>query len=147
MFRRTAAIFLMCALGCLSRSLPAFSQATPAGAGSAQAHDPQHDFDWDIGTWKTHMRRLMHPLTGSTTWVEYNGTDVVRKIWDGRANFERSGGRRTNGSSRALDSAALQSPNPPVEYQYYEQRNGCAQSACNGRVQERTRGVHRSGII
>src|SRR5437016_2103921 len=45
--------------------------------------DGQHDFDWDIGTWKTHQRRLLHPLTGSTTWVEYNGTDVVRKIWDG----------------------------------------------------------------
>lgn len=45
--------------------------------------DGRHDFDWDIGTWKTHQRRLLHPLTGSTTWVEYNGTDVVRNIWDG----------------------------------------------------------------
>jgi hypothetical protein len=43
----------------------------------------KHDFDWDIGTWKTHQRRLLHPLTGSTTWVEYSGTDVVRRIWDG----------------------------------------------------------------
>jgi len=33
------------------------------------------------------MRRLLHPLTGSTTWVEYNGTDVVRGVWDGRANL------------------------------------------------------------
>ena len=45
--------------------------------------DGRHDFDWDIGTWKTHQKRLLHPLTGSTTWVEYTGTDVVRKIWDG----------------------------------------------------------------
>jgi hypothetical protein len=45
--------------------------------------DGQHDFDWDVGTWKTHQKRLVHPLTGSTTWVEYNGTDVVRKIWEG----------------------------------------------------------------
>jgi hypothetical protein len=45
--------------------------------------DGRHDFDWDIGTWKTHQKRLLHPLTGSTTWVEYDGTDVVRKIWDG----------------------------------------------------------------
>jgi hypothetical protein len=45
--------------------------------------DGQHDFDWDIGTWKTHQRRLLHPLTGSTTWVEYNGTDVVQKVWQG----------------------------------------------------------------
>jgi hypothetical protein len=52
-------------------------------ASQEPARDGQHDFDWDIGTWKTHQRRLLHPLTGSTTWVEYNGTDVVRKIWEG----------------------------------------------------------------
>jgi hypothetical protein len=50
---------------------------------SAQVHDGQHDFDWDIGTWKTHQRRLLHPLTGSTTWVEYDGADVVTKLWEG----------------------------------------------------------------
>jgi hypothetical protein len=33
------------------------------------------------------LRRLLHPLTGSTTWVEYDGTSVVRKIWEGRANL------------------------------------------------------------
>jgi hypothetical protein len=37
--------------------------------------------------WTTHLRRLVHPLTGSTTWVEYAGTSDVRKIWDGRANM------------------------------------------------------------
>jgi hypothetical protein len=47
----------------------------------------QHDFDWEIGSWKTHLKRLQRPLTGSTTWVEYEGTSVVRKIWDGRANL------------------------------------------------------------
>jgi hypothetical protein len=49
--------------------------------------DGQHDFDFEIGTWKTHLRRLLRPLTGSTTWVEYEGTTVVRKVWDGRANL------------------------------------------------------------
>jgi hypothetical protein len=49
--------------------------------------DGQHDFDFEFGTWKTHLRRLLHPLTGSTTWVEYDGTTVVRKVWDGRANL------------------------------------------------------------
>jgi hypothetical protein len=49
--------------------------------------DGQHDFDWEIGSWKTHLKRLQRPLTGSTTWVEYEGTSLVRKIWDGRANL------------------------------------------------------------
>src|ERR1051325_5752357 len=49
--------------------------------------DGSKDFDFQIGTWKTHLRRLVHPLTGSNTWVEYDGTTVVRKVWNGRANL------------------------------------------------------------
>jgi len=54
---------------------------------SSAEPDGQHDFDFEIGTWKTHLRRLVHPLTGSTTWVEYEGTTVVRKVWNGGANL------------------------------------------------------------
>jgi hypothetical protein len=65
-------------------------QGSDAAAGLQQPavkHDGQHDFDFEIGTWKTHLRRLVHPLTGSTTWVELEGTTVVRKVWNGRANL------------------------------------------------------------
>jgi hypothetical protein len=55
---------------------------------SATERDGQHDFDFNIGTWKTHIRRLVHPLTGSNDWVELNGTVHVRKVWDGRAQLE-----------------------------------------------------------
>ncbi|HEY2395247.1 MAG TPA: hypothetical protein VGH81_04585 [Rudaea sp.] len=54
---------------------------------TSAVRDGQHDFDFEIGTWHTHVRRLLHPLTGSTTWTEYDGTSVVRKVWDGRANL------------------------------------------------------------
>ena len=33
------------------------------------------------------MSRLQHPLSGSTTWVEYDGTTIVRPVWKGRANL------------------------------------------------------------
>ena len=49
--------------------------------------DGQHDFDFHIGTWKTLLKRLQHPLTGSKNWIEYEGTTVVRKVWNGRANL------------------------------------------------------------
>jgi hypothetical protein len=49
--------------------------------------DGHHDFDFEIGTWKAHLSRLVHPLTGSTTWVDYEGTTVVRNVWNGRANL------------------------------------------------------------
>ncbi len=55
--------------------------------GTAPEVDGQRDFDFEIGTWKTKLKRLRSPLSGSTTWVEYEGTTVVRKVWDGRANL------------------------------------------------------------
>ncbi len=50
--------------------------------------DGQHDFDFFVGSWKVHNRRLRNPLTGSNTWVEFEGTSVNKKIWGGRANFD-----------------------------------------------------------
>jgi|CZLA01.1.fsa_nt_gi hypothetical protein len=50
--------------------------------------DGQHDFDFLPGTWKVHNRRLTHPLSGSTTWVEFESTSVTKKVWDGRANMD-----------------------------------------------------------
>jgi hypothetical protein len=71
-------------------SAKANAVAVPAAMiqSSAYERDGQHDFDFNIGTWHTQIRRLVHPLTGSTTWVEMNGTVVVRKVWDGRAQLE-----------------------------------------------------------
>src|SRR5215471_12147484 len=68
---------------------PAAGLAAPENSVSAtaQQRDGQHDFDFDIGTWRTHLRRLMHPLSGSSTWIEYEGITVVRKVWSGRANL------------------------------------------------------------
>lgn len=56
---------------------------TPAPAQS----NGQHDFDFEIGTWTTRLSRLLRPLTGSTEWARYEGTTVVRKVWNGRANL------------------------------------------------------------
>jgi len=81
----------LCAVAVLSPSFTVLAQNTSHAAQSskptAEERDGQHDFDWDIGSWKVHVKRLVHPLTGSSTWVEYDGDDVVRKIWDGRANL------------------------------------------------------------
>lgn len=71
--------------------------------------DGQHDFDFEIGTWKTHLRRLVHPLTGSTTWIEYEGTTVVRKIWNGRANLVEL---EADGSGGHFEGLSLRLYNP-----------------------------------
>jgi ketosteroid isomerase-like protein len=55
---------------------------TPAGSDAGTKRDGQHDFDFEIGTWKSHASRRLHPLTGSTTWVEMEANVVIRKVWN-----------------------------------------------------------------
>ena len=62
-------------------------RARAAEAGMTAKHDGQHDFDFEIGSWKTHLKRRLHPLSGSNEWVEYDGTSVVSKVWNGHANL------------------------------------------------------------
>jgi hypothetical protein len=69
----------------------------------------QHDFDFDFGTWKAHSRRLLNPLTGSKTWVEMDGTSVVKKIWGGRANIAEY---NADGSAGHIELLALHWFNP-----------------------------------
>jgi hypothetical protein len=83
--------------------------AAHAAQQAALLRDGQHDFDWDIGHWQVHMKRLLHPLTGSTAWAEYEGTDVVRGVWDGRANL---GEVELDGPSGHLEFLTLRLYNP-----------------------------------
>jgi hypothetical protein len=74
--------------------------------GSAQAGG-EHDFDFEIGNWRTHISRLRRPLSGDTTWIEYDGTSVVKKVWNGRANtveleVDGPGGQHIQGLSLRL---------------------------------------------
>jgi hypothetical protein len=70
-----------------STPAPAAAPAPAPASAPAPLSDGAHDFDFEIGTWKTHLRRLLHPLTGSDEWAEYDGITIVRKVWDGRANL------------------------------------------------------------
>jgi hypothetical protein len=65
------------------------SHTARAGQQTAGAErDGQHDFDHLIGKWKYHLKRRMNPLTGSNSWVDYEGSGECYKIWDGRANLD-----------------------------------------------------------
>ena len=68
-------------------AVPALAQQTVGAQAATAPRDGQHDFDFEIGTWKTQLKRLVHPLSGSTQWTEYEGITTVRKVWNGRANL------------------------------------------------------------
>jgi hypothetical protein len=81
--------------------------STPPPA--ANTRDGQHDFDFDFGSWKMHIRRLVHPLTGSTEWTTMEGTTVTHKIWNGRANLAEV---EADGSSGHLELLSLRLYDP-----------------------------------
>jgi hypothetical protein len=71
----------------LLAAVPAAGQ-TPSPAADATkpaARDGSKDFDWMVGSWKADLKRLVNPLTGSTTWVEYEGTQTTTTILNGKA--------------------------------------------------------------
>jgi hypothetical protein len=86
---------------------PAAAQAAPTPV--ATQRDGHRDFDFEIGTWKTKLSRRLRPLTGSNTWVEYEGTTVVRKVWDGRANLVEL---EVEGPSGRIEGLSLRLYNP-----------------------------------
>jgi len=97
--------FLRIALICgIVLSMPdwVFAQtiAPPSAAAAAPSafsqHDGSHDFDFLIGDWKAHLRRMVDRETGVTTsdphtgtWVEYDGICNDKKLLDTNANLEQ----------------------------------------------------------
>ena len=96
-------VFLLLPLPLLAQS----DSGTPKTSGQQQ--DGQHDFDFEFGEWKVHLSRRLRPLTGSTTWVEYNGTSVVRRVWNGGANL---GELAVSGPAGRIEGLSLRTYNP-----------------------------------
>ena len=91
----------------LATALPAISVSSATT--TLAEHEGSHDFDFTFGTWTEHSRRLLHPLTGSHDWAEWDGRTVVRKIWGGRANMAEFKGTTPSGP---LELIALRVYNP-----------------------------------
>ena len=105
----TLALILSGLLGIASAQCQERIAIKETHADQVAARDGQHDFDFDFGTWKTHSSRLLHPLRGSKTWVEMDGTTVVKKVWDGRANLAEY---KADGPSSHVELMALRYYNP-----------------------------------
>jgi len=100
---------VVCVLSLLALAAPALERSTPSlpspdSNAQATAADGQHDFDFEIGTWRTRVSRLVRPLSGSTTWVHYEGTSVVRQVLNGRANLVEL---TVEGSSGRIEGLSL----------------------------------------
>ena len=81
----------------------------PAAKAPLPARDGQHDFDFEVGSWKIHLKQLQHPLTGSTSWVEFDGSSVTRHMWNGRAEIEEF---ETDGAAGHIEGMTLRLYSP-----------------------------------
>lgn len=69
------------------RAVPFYAQAADDPANLPQ-RDGSRDFDFLIGNWKAHVRRLPDRLNNSNTWIECDGISNHKKILDSNSNFE-----------------------------------------------------------
>ena len=53
-----------------------------------KVQDGRVDFDFLMGDWKVHNRRLRERLKGSTSWEEFDGTVTAHPILGGLGNFD-----------------------------------------------------------
>jgi len=101
-------VFVLQSNHALAQTKPDVSK-TVAVPTTSERRDGQKDFDFEIGTWKTHLKRRLNPLTGSNNWVEYEGTTVVRKVWNGRANLVELD---VSGTAGRIEGLSLRLYNP-----------------------------------
>lgn len=121
--RRTKLCVLFPAL-LLAAALVASMPATANDESSARIlRDGAHDFDFNIGVWHTHIRRVLDPLSGSPDAIELNGTVTVRKVWGGKAELEEI---ETDGPKGHWEGLSL--------FLYNPQSHQWSQSFINSRI-------------
>lgn len=80
---------VVCVLAVLVQPLRSHAQQSSDGkSGPIGERDGQHDFDPLLGSWKYHLKRRLHTLSGSNEWVEFDGTGVCYKAWDGGGQLD-----------------------------------------------------------
>jgi hypothetical protein len=93
---------LLVSLGGLS----ALALVTGAGAAAAETASPapgaSRDFDFFLGSWDVHHRRLKTRLAGASDWEEFGGVTLCQSLMGGIANINDSVVERPTGTYRSL---------------------------------------------
>lgn len=74
--------------------------AIPSTAGNG----PEHDFDFNMGHWRTRIRAVLNPLSAPGVWSNLRGTHVVYRVWNDWADI---GQLEVDGLSGHIQDLAL----------------------------------------
>jgi hypothetical protein len=83
------------------------ARAAVTVAPGAATSGAQHDFDYFLGSWKVHHRKLKKRLVGSHEWVEFDGTTTCQSLLGGIANMNDSVVNSAGGPYRGLGLRAF----------------------------------------
>src|SRR3984885_8124731 len=104
---------------CVALAVPVFSEAqsSPGLSGSRNQTEGAvpglHDFDFLVGHWRVHHRKLKERLANNHEWIEFDGTLSSQPLMGGYANvdddvFEVPGGTYRGVAPRSFDAKSGQ---------------------------------------
>jgi hypothetical protein len=101
--------FAVTALAVVPPSIPNAQANQDAPSPSSDKADLKglRDFDFWIGEWRVHHRRLKERLADSHEWIEFDGTSSVRKTMGGWGNMDDNVLDMPGGSYRAISLRAF----------------------------------------
>src|SRR6266571_4612436 len=74
------------ALSVSARGLSAAQNSHDSGGRMMQTQNTVsalHDFDFLVGHWQVHHRRLKERLADNQEWIDFEGSSIVRKVMGG----------------------------------------------------------------
>ena len=107
-----------------------------------------HDFDFYMGTWRVHNRRLTKRLAGSDEWEEFEGTSHAWPILGGAGNIDDNVVDLPNGQYRAISLRTYDPVADQWSIWWLDGRSpGRLDPPVVGGFQGRDRHVHRAGHL
>ena len=105
MWNRKHALTIVASAG-LAAAAVASAIPTQARESASQPASGARDFDFLVGEWRVHHKRLK---PGTQEWIEFKGTCSNRKLLDGTANVEEHALDSPSGAYRAVGLRAYDS--------------------------------------
>ncbi len=113
---------------------------TEQQAEDVATRDGQGDFDFFMGAWNSHHRRLRERLRGSTEWDEFDSTITARKILGGHGNMDEGVMERPGGPVYGM-TIRLYNPETRLRSLYWlDSNSGTVQPPQIGRFDGHGRG-------
>ena len=139
----TMKLFKPIAIGILAAGAGIWAAPVSALGEAAQplqaVRDGQHDFDFNFGTWKTHIKRVLDPFSASSKSIELerHGHRPKSLGWPRSAGRDRD--RRPEWTLGRPDAVSLQSGRASMESVLRQQPARCSRTTADRILQERPR--------